>query len=286
MTALPLALLLAAGAPGAGTPGAAPSEGSGPTADAIQLMPSHGTPPATATPEDPFSPSVARTEAARSRGAPTPTSPETPPSTSSPEPTSLPADGARTDVPRDAQPGAQARAELEALRDQVAALQQEVETLRERTARAEEGLRAADEAAATTQAQGAAEAEAAARSPERRAAATGEALVRMDGALRALSVGDASGVDAALAADAEALESARLEAGRRGSEEEATRAAQGAAFIGAAREALARGDLYAARIALGQAAGATATARTLAGEGSAAPPGPQGSSARTAYPGP
>lgn len=118
------------------------------------------------------------------------------------------------------------------------------------------------------------EAEEAARSPGERAAETGAATSDMGRALEDLTRGDASGVGESLAANAQALEAARAEAGRRGAAREAQLAGAAAAWIDSAREALSRSDLYQARIALGQAAAAAAQANALASEaaGAAAQP--------------
>jgi colicin import membrane protein len=145
-----------------------------------------------------------------------------------------------------------------------------VDGLREDAAseRARADALAAD--AERARAEQAAEADAAARSPAQRAEMTGAALGGMDGALRALSAGDASGIDQALAAQADALAAARTEAGQRGADREAQQAGAGAEWIAQAREALSRSDLYQARLALARAAAAAADAHALAREGASA----------------
>jgi SWI/SNF-related matrix-associated actin-dependent regulator 1 of chromatin subfamily A len=126
------------------------------------------------------------------------------------------------------------------------------------------------------------EAEAARRAAEEaesraaRAEATAAALDEMDAALRALSVGDAGGIDAALAAQVDALERTRRDAQTYGALGEAAGTGASAGAIAEAREALARGDLFAARIALWRAALAARSANALGvgAGGGGAPAGP------------
>ena len=88
----------------------------------------------------------------------------------------------------------------------------------------------------------------------------------MRAAQDALTRGETGNVDAALAAQAAALEQARALARQQGSAQEALRADGAARWIAAAREALARGDLYQARMALAQAQALAAGARALSAE--------------------
>ncbi|MGC4001360.1 MAG: helicase SNF2 [Anaeromyxobacter sp.] len=152
------------------------------------------------------------------------------------------------------------------LAGEVASLRAEVESLRasqaEEKARADALQQQLSEERAQQQAE-------AARSTSERADATGQALGQMDGALQSLSSGDASGLDAALAQQAQALAGAQQEAAARGAEREAQQSGVAAEAIAAAREALARGDLYAARLALGRAARSAGDANGLAREGAA-----------------
>jgi SWI/SNF-related matrix-associated actin-dependent regulator 1 of chromatin subfamily A len=73
-------------------------------------------------------------------------------------------------------------------------------------------------------------------------------------------------VDAALAAQAAALEQTRALAAQQGSSTEALRADNAARWIAVAREALARGDLFQAREALAQAQVSAAGARALSNQ--------------------
>jgi SWI/SNF-related matrix-associated actin-dependent regulator 1 of chromatin subfamily A len=77
-----------------------------------------------------------------------------------------------------------------------------------------------------------------------------------------------AGADASLAAQAAALERARALAAANGDAQEAERSAAAARWVATAREALARGDVYQARIALGRA---QALAASGAGSTGAAP---------------
>ncbi len=281
MTAFPLTLLLAAGAGSAGTPAptaardtAAPAaaDTTSTTADAV-------------APNAPTAPPTTGRAQPGDRDASSDTSAPVPPGTAE----------AQARIDEDAARTAARRAEIDALRTQLTTLQAEVATLRDRTALAEEDAAAARDEAAADRAARAQQAEAATRSIRERAQLTGQALQQMDGALRALAAGDASGVDAALATQADALETARLEAGWQRSPQEALQAAQGEAFVVAAREALSRGDLHEARLAPRRAAAATLGARALAQQGEAAQggaspattvqPPAQGGDVRAAYPG-
>ncbi len=161
------------------------------------------------------------------------------------------------------------QAEVASLRAQVSSLEQSLESERARAAALEDRVRTDEERRR-------AEAEAAARSPGERATESGAATADMDTALQDLTRGDATGVSDSLAANAQALQATRAEAGRRGAAREAQLAGAAAQLIDTAREALSRSDLYQARIALGQAAVAAAQANALALEAAgAAAPQPQ-----------
>jgi hypothetical protein len=143
--------------------------------------------------------------------------------------------------------------EVEGLRAEVDAQRARADALEARLAdRDSEEVRRAADAAASTAA---------------RAESTGAALGQLDSAMRALSAGDAGGVDAALAAQADALERTRREAQTYGALGEAVGTGASAGAIAEAREALARGDFYAARVALWRATLAARSANTLAQEG-------------------
>lgn len=178
-------------------------------------------------------------------------------------------EGLRTELDALTYETSELQAALAAEQARVEALEDELREERAAASDAREAQAARDEEAA-------AEREAAARSPAARADTVGGALAGMDGALQSLAAGDPSGLDAALAAQAAALAAARAEAGRRGASHEASQAGAGAALVEQARAALARGDLYSARLALGQAGLAAARARGLAREEALGSAGVQG----------
>lgn len=178
-------------------------------------------------------------------------------------------EGLRTELDALTYETSELQAALAAEQARVEALEDELREERAAASDAREAQAARDEEAA-------AEREAAARSPAARADTVGGALAGMDGALQSLAAGDPSGLDAALAAQAAALATARAEAGRRGASHEASQAGAGAALVEQARAALARGDLYSARLALGQAGLAAARARGLAREEALGSAGVQG----------
>jgi len=184
---------------------------------------------------------------------------------------------------------ARAEAQAQAQRENAAriqSLQGEVDALRgdvyaAQAALADERARSdalEDQVAAQVEAQAAA-----ARSPVERQAALGGALSGLNAALGSLSVGNAEGVDAALAGTEGALAQARAQAGQFGATQEATNASAGEQYISAAREALSRSDLYQARWYLGRAAAVALQAHTLAGEaaGAGASPVPAAPAAQT-----
>jgi colicin import membrane protein len=159
----------------------------------------------------------------------------------------------------DAQSAARAeqlQLEIEALRDEVDAQRARAEALEQRLqAREAEEARRAAEAAESTLA---------------RAESTAAALGDLDTAMRALETGDPRGLDAALASQADALEATRGEAQRQGALAEAAGTGASATHLAEAREALARGDLFTARLALVRATLAARGAHTLAREGAGA----------------
>jgi hypothetical protein len=181
----------------------------------------------------------------------------------------------------------QAREELQALRSQVAGVEVELQSARtqlaEQSARAktlEDQLAAVQQKQAQQTSDQQRAADEAARQTQQRAADTSTATQGLADAQQSLALGSTSGVDSALVNELQRLEQARQLAVNQGSNVEALRADTATRWVQEARDALARGDLAAARSALaaaqGQAAGASALSGQAAGTGSAAPPAAAG----------
>jgi colicin import membrane protein len=164
------------------------------------------------------------------------------------------------------------RAELAGSREQIAALEARIAELEAREgeqAQATEALAAEQEA----NVQAAAEQRAlAARSPAARSERFGAALGSLDVALQNLASGDGTAASAQLEAIRQPLLDARVEAGRADAGGEAARATTALQALDAAEAALARNDLWSARVAATLAAREAAVANAIASQGAAARP--------------
>jgi hypothetical protein len=164
------------------------------------------------------------------------------------------------------------RAELAGSREQIAALEARIAELEAREgdqAQATEALAAQQEANAQAAAE---QRDLAARSPAARSERFGAALGSLDVALQNLASGDGTAASAQLEAIRQPLLDARVEAGRADAGGEAARATTALQALDAAEAALARNDLWSARVAATLAAREAAVANALASQGAAARP--------------